>query len=171
MSFISCHVQKICTTIRSYASQIHLRLHPPPSSSQPQSAPSINPESQLVLTPVLDPENQNQILLQWKNIAMGFCFTAALEISLFFAQNKFQLSISFHLLSFAILLIFIFLFVSNFIAHKFPTTAQFMEKIAVFLAATVFVFTITIPFPPSLKCVIWALYVVSFIAVLFVVSS
>ncbi|KAL5781181.1 hypothetical protein ACOSP7_006210 [Xanthoceras sorbifolium] len=97
---------------------------------------------------------------------MGFCFKAALEISLFFAQNKFQLFISFHLLSFAILLIFLFLFVSNFIAHKFPTTAQFMEKRAVLHAATVFVLTIAILFPPSLKCVIWALYVV-----LYVISS
>ncbi|KAL5781174.1 hypothetical protein ACOSP7_006203 [Xanthoceras sorbifolium] len=136
------------------------------SSSQPQSPPSIDPESQLVITPVLDPENQNQILLQWKNIAMGFCFTAALEISLFFVQNKSQLSISFHFLSFAILLIFLFLFVSNFITHKFATTAQVMEKIAVLLAATVVVFAFTIPFPLSLQCVIWALYVISLIAVL-----
>ncbi|KAL5784097.1 hypothetical protein ACOSQ2_006489 [Xanthoceras sorbifolium] len=166
MSTISCPVRTICATIRSYASQIRLRLHPPPSSSQPQSPPSIDPESQLVITPVLDPENQNQILLQWKNIAMGFCFTSALEISLLFAQTKSQLSISFHLLSFAILLIFLCLFVSNFIAHKFPTTVQVMEKIAVLLAATVVVFAIAIPFPLSLKCVIWALYVISLIAVL-----
>ncbi|TXG72767.1 hypothetical protein EZV62_001346 [Acer yangbiense] len=85
MSSISSSVQKFCASITSFVSQIPLRLHPPtpPSSSQPQSSPPIDIESQLVTTPV---ENQNQILLQWKNIGMAFCFTSALEISLLTAQ-------------------------------------------------------------------------------------
>ncbi|TXG72766.1 hypothetical protein EZV62_001345 [Acer yangbiense] len=117
-------------------------------------------ESQLVSsTPV---QNQNQL----KNIAMAFYFTTPLEISLLFAQTNSQLSNSFHLLSFLILLTFLFLFVSNFIAHKYARTAQDLDKIAVLLVATAVVFTITIPFPLILKCVTWALYAISLIVVL-----
>ncbi|KAK0607918.1 hypothetical protein LWI29_022605 [Acer saccharum] len=165
MSSISSSVQKFCATITSFVSQISLRLNPPtpPSSSQPQSSPPIDIESQLVTTLV---ENQNQIMLQWKNIGMAFCFTSAFEISLLFAKTNSQLSNSLHLLSFAIFLTFLFLFVSNFIAHKYARTAQVLEKIAVLLVATAVVFTITIPFPLILKCVTWALYSISLIVVL-----
>ncbi|TXG72764.1 hypothetical protein EZV62_001343 [Acer yangbiense] len=149
MSSISSIV--LCASIISFVSQIPLGLHPP----TPPSSPPVDIESQLVTTPV---ENQNQILLQWKNIGMAFCFTSALEISLLFAQTNPQHSNSFHLLSFAIFLTFLFLFVSNFIAHKCARTAQVLEKIAVLLVATAVVFTITIPFQLILKCVTWALY-------------
>ncbi|KAK3204354.1 hypothetical protein Dsin_018400 [Dipteronia sinensis] len=159
MSSISSSVQKFSATITSFVSQIPQRLHP--STTPSSSSPPIDIESQLVSsTPV---ENQNHILLQWKNIAMAFCFTSALEISLLFAQTNSQLS---NLLSFLILLTFLFLFVSNFIANKCARTAQVLEKIAVLLVTTAVVFTITIPFPLILKCVAWALYAISFIVVL-----
>ncbi|KAJ0035882.1 hypothetical protein Pint_25844 [Pistacia integerrima] len=94
---------------------------------------------------------------------MTFCFTAALEIALLFAQIQSQLPVSFHILSF---LIFLFLIVANIIGHDFTTISQVLELVSVILVATTVVFTIAIPFPLSLKCVTWALYAISLLIIL-----
>ncbi|KAK2654287.1 hypothetical protein Ddye_014143 [Dipteronia dyeriana] len=157
MSSILSSVEKLST----YFSQISLG-HQPPTPPPSSSSPPIDIESQLVSsTPV------SQSLLQWKNLAISFCFAAPLEMALLFAQTKSQLSISFHLLSFLVLLTFLFLFVSNFIAHKWAGTAQVLEEIAVLLVPTAVVVTVTIPFPLIMKCVTWALYAISLTVILF----
>ncbi|KAJ0092243.1 hypothetical protein Patl1_26492 [Pistacia atlantica] len=59
---------------------------------------------------------------------MAFCFTAALEISLQYVHNQFHLPLSFHVLSFLVMLTSSLLFVAKFIGLKFilgnatPTT-------------------------------------------------
>ncbi|KAK2654281.1 hypothetical protein Ddye_014137 [Dipteronia dyeriana] len=146
--------------LSDYFPQISLG-HQPPTPPPSSSSPPFDIESPLVSsTPV------SRSMLQWKSLAISFCFAAPLEMALLFAQTKSQLSISFHLLSFLVLLTFLFLFVSNFIAHKWVGTAQVLEKIAVLLVATAVVVTVTIPFPLILKCVTWALYAISLIVIL-----
>ncbi|ESR56179.1 hypothetical protein CICLE_v10024327mg, partial [Citrus x clementina] len=94
--------------------------------------------------------------LQWQNIVIAFCFTSAIEIAVLFAQAKsFPLSISFYLLSFVILIIFLSHFVAKAVGENFTVTSKFLEKLIVFLAATSFIIAITIPFPLWLKCTAW----------------
>ncbi|KAJ0035883.1 hypothetical protein Pint_25847 [Pistacia integerrima] len=139
--------------IISQMSQIRQRMYPPPSS-QPPSSSSTDIESQAAVVPQ---QNHNPLLHQWGNILMAFCFTSALEIAILSAQIQSQLPVSFHILSFAILLIFLFLLVSSFIGHHFKTINQVLELVSVILFATTFVFTIAIPFRLSLKCLAWTL--------------
>ncbi|KAJ4723576.1 putative GTPase IMAP family member 1 [Melia azedarach] len=96
-------------------------------------------------------------VVDWPNVVMGFCFTSAVEI----AKAKSDLSPSYYPLSFAILLTFLCLFVAKLIAQKFIFASQVLQKVAIFVAATAFVFATTIPFPLPLKCATWALYAVS----------
>ncbi|KAJ4723581.1 putative GTPase IMAP family member 1 [Melia azedarach] len=150
------------TSVQSFLSQLRPRSDPSRSSSPtlPVSSPSIrDSESQAVTAPnTQQVHNPNQFLLQWQNVVMAFCFTSALEIALLFAQTKSQLSVSFYLLSFVVLLIFLSLFVAKFVGEKFVFTSQVLEKVAVLLAATSLILTITIPLPLRLKCAAWTLY-------------
>ncbi|TXG72763.1 hypothetical protein EZV62_001342 [Acer yangbiense] len=141
------------------------RLHPSSSGQLSSSSSADDLEAQQPVTPPVE-QNQRQFWLQWRNIVMAFCFTSALEIALLFAQTKSQLPLSFYILSLAILLTFLCLFVANFIGPHFTNTAQVLEKIAALLFATTVVFTIAIPLPLILKCVIWALYAIALFAVL-----
>ncbi|KAJ0091373.1 hypothetical protein Patl1_12430 [Pistacia atlantica] len=74
---------------------------PPPL--QTPSSSSMDLESQVVVAPQ---QNGNQFLHHWQNVFMTFCFTSAVEIAILFAQIQSQLPVSFHILSFAIFLIF-----------------------------------------------------------------
>ncbi|KAK2642892.1 hypothetical protein Ddye_024655 [Dipteronia dyeriana] len=112
--------------------------------------------------PVTAPEqNHSQLWLQWRDIVLEFCFTSPLKIALLFAQTNSQLPLSFYILSLAILLTFLCLFVANFIGPHFTNAAQVLEKITAMLVASTVVFTIAIPLPLILKCVIWALYAIA----------
>ncbi|KAJ0035886.1 hypothetical protein Pint_25848 [Pistacia integerrima] len=147
--------ESIKALFASIISRIPQRSGAPPPSQTPSSSPStIDLESQEILSPQ---HNGNQFLQQWRNVVMTFCFTSALEIALLFAQIQSQLPVSFHILSFLIFLIFLFLIVANIIGHDFTTISQVLELVSVILVATTVVFTIAIPFPLSLKCVTWAL--------------
>ncbi|KAJ0034729.1 hypothetical protein Pint_25881 [Pistacia integerrima] len=121
---------------------------------EPPSSPDAQPKPPL-------PHNN----LQWQNIIMAFCFTSALEISLQYVQNQFHLPSSFHLLSLLIMLTFALLFVAKFISLKFPVASQVLEKLVVLMAVTTVFYTIAIPFPLSLKCATWAVYVASMLTV------
>ncbi|KAK3183323.1 hypothetical protein Dsin_030609 [Dipteronia sinensis] len=159
MSITEC-LQAIWSLFINLMSRLHPTSDDPPSSS---SADDLEAQQQPV---VVVEQNHSQFWLQWRNIAMAFCFTSALEIALLFAQTNSQLSVSFYILSLAILLTFLCLFVANFIGPHFTNTAQVLEKIAVLLVVTTVVFTIAIPLPLILKCVIWAFYAIALFAVL-----
>ncbi|KAJ4723585.1 putative GTPase IMAP family member 1 [Melia azedarach] len=152
------------TLVQSFLSQLPPRSDPPPSSlpTLPASSPSTrDSDSQAVSAPnTQQVQNPNQILLQWQNVVMAFCFTSALEIALLFAQTKSQLPVSFYFLSFVILLVFLSLFVAKFVGEEFVFTSEVLEKVAILLAATSFILTITIPLPLSFKFAVWTLYVV-----------
>ncbi|KAH9727402.1 hypothetical protein KPL70_008660 [Citrus sinensis] len=163
---IALSLQAFFTSIITFISG---RLRP--SSNPPPSASSTgdDPESQQVTAPVPNTEpkiNPNQFLLQWQNVVMAFCFTSAIEIAVLFEQTKSSpLSVSFYLLSFVILIIFLSLFVAKSVGQNFTVTSQVLEKVAIFLAATSFIITITIPFPLLLKCTTWALYALCLIII------
>ncbi|TXG72762.1 hypothetical protein EZV62_001341 [Acer yangbiense] len=162
-------LQEIYSLLINLMSRIHPTSDPPSSSGQLSSSSSADDleAQQPVTAPVVVVEqNHSQFWLQWRNIVMAFCFSSALEIALLFAQTKSQLPLSFYILSLAILLTFLCLFVANFIGPHFTNTAQLLEKIAALLVATTVVFTIAIPLPLILKCVIWVLYAVALFAVL-----
>ncbi|KAH8502336.1 hypothetical protein H0E87_013867 [Populus deltoides] len=69
---------------------------------------------------------------------LNLCFTAALQITIQYGQ---------------------------FIGKKIPTASKVLEKVAFFLAATTFFFAIATPFPLGIKCAIWAVYIMSLIAI------
>ncbi|KAJ6741248.1 IMAP FAMILY MEMBER 1 putative-RELATED [Salix purpurea] len=155
-------------------------------SSQPQPSPSnTTSESQAPPSPqspsgVRDPlppttsESQRSNILdakldlekELKKTLLGLCFAAALQIatpSKQVAESEINNSIS--LLSLSTAAIFGSLFTSHFIVEKMPTASRVLDKVAFFLAATTFFFAIATPCPLSIKCAIWALYIISFIAI------
>ena len=105
-------------------------------------------------------------VLEWQNVIMGFCFSSALEITILFAQTNSELSPLYYVLSFAILLTFLSLFVSKLIMHKFTVASQVLEKAAVIIAATALVLATTIPYSAKLKYATWSLYAVSLLAII-----
>ncbi|KAG6768734.1 hypothetical protein POTOM_027663 [Populus tomentosa] len=99
---------------------------------------------------------------------LSFCFAAALEITIQSKQvAESEIHKSINLISLAIAAIFASLFVSPFIGKKIPTASKVLEKVAFFLAATTFFFAIATPFPLGIKCAIWAVYIMSLIAIAF----
>ncbi|GAY53251.1 hypothetical protein CUMW_147920 [Citrus unshiu] len=164
MSLTSC-LQACFTSIITFISgQLGPSSNPPPSSSSTDD----DSESQQVAAPIPNTEqkiNPNQFLLQWQNVVLAFCFTSTIEIAVLFEQTKSPLSVSFYLLSFVILIIFLSLFVAKSVGQNFTATSQVLEKVAVLLAATSFIITITIPFPLWLKCTAWALYALCLIII------
>ncbi|KAJ0033991.1 hypothetical protein Pint_25834 [Pistacia integerrima] len=76
---------------------------------------------------------------------MAYCFDSALKIAVLFAQKKSELPLSIHIFSFAILLTFLCLFVAKFIAPKSDVASKVVEKVAVLIAVTAFIISVTIP--------------------------
>ncbi|KAH9783585.1 FAR1 domain-containing protein [Citrus sinensis] len=115
----------------------------------------------------MDEEANNQVF-EWQNVIMAFCFSSALQIAILSAETKKELSPSFCVLSFAIFLTFLFLFVSKLIAHKFAAASQALEKAAIVVAATTLVLATTIPYVANsakLKYAAWALYAFSLLTI------
>lgn len=107
-------------------------------------------------------------VFEWQNVIMGFCFSSALEIAILSAETQKELSPSFCVLSFAILLTFLSLFFSKLIAHKFPAASKAIDKAAIFVAATTFALATTIPLIAKfrkLKYAVWALYALSLLII------
>ncbi|KAJ6677715.1 hypothetical protein OIU85_008304 [Salix viminalis] len=134
-----------------------------PQSSQPQPSPSntIN-ESQRnnILDAKLDLEKE------LKKTLLSLCFGAALQIAIQCNQAaESELNNSISLLSLGTATIFASLFTSHFIVENMPTASRVLDKVAFFLAATTFFFAIATPFPLGIKCAIWALYIISLVAV------
>lgn len=99
---------------------------------------------------------------------LSLCFTAAIQITIQYGQGaESEAHYPIILISLAIAAIFASLFVSPFIGKKIPTASKVLEKVAFFLAATVFFFAIATPFPLGIRCAIWAVYIISLIAIVF----
>ena len=99
--------------------------------------------------------------MEWQKTLVSICFTSGLQIALHFHQNTDSKLDSLHLVCILVAIIFSCLFVSHFInPAKFPMTSKVLGKVAVFLAATVFFITISIPFPPRVKWTAWIIYAI-----------
>ncbi|KAJ6733937.1 hypothetical protein OIU74_005685 [Salix koriyanagi] len=143
-------------------------------SSQPQPSPSnTTSESQAPPSHTINESQRSNILdakldleKELRKTLLGLCFAAALQIatrSKQVAESDIDNSIS--LLSLGTAAIFAALFTSHFIGEKMPTASRVLGKVAFFLAATTFFFSIATPCPLSIKCAIWALYIISLIAI------
>ncbi|KAJ9676826.1 hypothetical protein PVL29_022031 [Vitis rotundifolia] len=106
--------------------------------------------------------------LNWSKLVIAFCFGSALEIAhQSRSQSQSQLpSTLYLLLCFAISVSFSCIFVAKFVGSRFSMAAQLLELAGVLFAVTAFFLAITSPFPLSLKFTVWALYVVSLLAIL-----
>ncbi|KAJ6741253.1 IMAP FAMILY MEMBER 1 putative-RELATED [Salix purpurea] len=155
-------------------------------SSQPQPSPSnTTSESQAPPSPqspsgVRDPlpptitESQRNNILdakpdlekELKKTLLSLCFGAALQITIQCKQvAESEINNSVSLLSLGTAAIFASLFTSHFIGEKMPNTSRMLDKVAFFLAATTFFFAIATPCPLAIKCAIWAVYIMSSIAI------
>lgn len=144
---------------------------PLPSSSNTTSESQSPTGGRLPLT--INESQRNNVLdakpdmeTELRKILLSLCFTAAIQIKIQhrqFAESEDHYPII--LISLAIVAIFASLFVSPFIGKKIPTASMVLEKVAFFLAATTFFFAIATPFPLGFKCAIWAVYIMSLIAI------
>jgi hypothetical protein len=146
-------------------------------SQSPQAGHPPSPESptggRLPLT--INESQRNNVLdakpdfeIELKKTLLSLCFTAALQITIQYKQvAESEIHKSINLISLAIAAIFASLCVSQFIGKKIPTASTVLEKVAFFLAATTFFFAIATPFALGIKCAIWAVYIMSLIAIAF----
>ncbi|KAM3689286.1 hypothetical protein ACJW31_09G033500 [Castanea mollissima] len=106
--------------------------------------------------------------MNWADVMIGFCLSAALEMASLYTQIERQLSATFHWLSLAIGFAFACFFVSQFIKSKsnFLVTAQVLHKFGVFFAVTAFFMAITIPLPLYFKFATWAIYAISVLTII-----
>ncbi|KAK3223584.1 hypothetical protein Dsin_010609 [Dipteronia sinensis] len=113
--------------------------------------------------------NYGQETLDWAVRMIGFCLPPAVAIAVQFLKTdqSHELPLAFYFLSLALILSFNFLFLTKFIAPKFPETAKLLERFGVFLAVTAIYIAVTIPLPLWLKCIIWIVFVISCITILF----
>ncbi|KAF9679192.1 hypothetical protein SADUNF_Sadunf07G0114500 [Salix dunnii] len=153
-------------------------------SSQPQPSPSnTTSESQAPPSPESPPgvrellphtisESQRNNILdakldlekELKKTLLGLCFGAALQIATQVAESEINRS-TISLLSLGTATIFASLFTSHFIGENMPTASRMLDKVAFFLAATTFFFATATPCPLGIKCAIWAVYIISLIAI------
>jgi hypothetical protein len=144
------------------------QTQPPPSPQSPTRARELPP-------PTINESRRNIILdanqdldMELMKTLLNLCFTAALQITIQYKQvAESEIHKSINLISLAIAAIFASLFVSQFIGKKIPTASTVLEKVAFFLAATTFFFAIATPFALGIKCAIWAVYIMSLIAIAF----
>ena len=129
-------------------------------------------ESQQLPPPTMNQEEELANMLhaqqemEWQKTLVSICFTSGLEMALHFHQITHSKPDSLHLLSILVAILFSCLFVSHFInPTKFPRTSKVLGKVAVFLAATVFFITISIPFPPGVKWAAWIIYAISLLVI------
>ncbi|KAJ6865948.1 hypothetical protein NC652_037467 [Populus alba x Populus x berolinensis] len=128
--------------------------------SQQLPPPTMNEEEELVNMFHAKQE------MEWQKTLISICFTSGLQIALHFHQITDSKLDSLHLLSILVAILFSCLFVSHFInPTKFPRTSKVLGKAAVFLAATAFFITISIPFPPGVKWVTWIIYAISLLVI------
>ncbi|KAL4605555.1 hypothetical protein ACB092_09G037700 [Castanea dentata] len=108
------------------------------------------------------------LYMDWADLMIGFCLSAALEMASLYTQIERQLSATFHWLSLAIGFAFACFFVSQFIKSKskFLVTAQVLHKFGVFFAVTAFFMAITIPLPLYFKFATWAIYAISVLTII-----
>ncbi|KAK0573278.1 hypothetical protein LWI29_005599 [Acer saccharum] len=113
---------------------------------KPKPEPEPEPEAPLLA-------NYDQEKLDWAVRMICYCLPPAVSIAIQFLQNQsHELPLAFHFLSLILILSFNFLFLSKFIAPKFPETAKLLERLGVFLAVTAIYIAITVSLPVWLKC-------------------
>ncbi|EOY33606.1 hypothetical protein QQP08_025327 [Theobroma cacao] len=141
--------------------------HESPQAQLPSPAPTPTTASNLKLQ--LESMLCSQRHLQWQNAVLAFCFSYALGVSLQFVgtdRSNHQLPFPLVLLSFLVLLTFIFIMLAYFIHSNCTRTTQAVERISLLLAAAAFCQTLSIPFPFELKCAIWAVFVLFLLIVM-----
>ncbi|XVF69070.1 hypothetical protein PTKIN_Ptkin11bG0051300 [Pterospermum kingtungense] len=140
---------------------------PQPQFPSPAPTPTTPPNLKQLQESLLAAQHH----LQWQNSVLAFCFSYALGVSLQFMgadQSNHHLPFPLLLLSFLVLLAFIFILVAFFIHPNSTRTSQALEKLACLLAAAAFCHTLSIPFSFELKCAIWAVFLLSlFIVMIF----
>jgi hypothetical protein len=126
------------------------------------------PESVSRLWHRANQEEEAEQEMEWQKVLISTCFTSGLQIALHFHQITDSKLDSLHLVCILVAIIFSCLFVSHFInPSKCPMTSKVLGKVAVFLAATVFFITISIPFPPGVKWATWIIYAISLLVIAF----
>ena len=100
------------------------------------------------------------------NNMVNFCLASATAIAVTYAQIHSKFSPTVDVVSFECLVCFASFFVSKFMKPKFPAIARVLDRLGVFIAVTAFFTTTTIPFPLCLQVITWAVYAISFFAVL-----
>ncbi|KAK9278358.1 hypothetical protein L1049_027923 [Liquidambar formosana] len=140
---------------------------PPPPPPPPASGGDLEVSAKHNLQPAspIVVNNQN-INRDWAKIIIAFCLTAAVDIALLPVQTHSQLPTTFYFPSLSMSFAFASLFVAQFIGAKYPVAARVLDRIGVFFAATTFFLAISIPFPLSLKCTTWTLYVLALLVII-----
>ncbi|KAK8596175.1 hypothetical protein V6N13_000821 [Hibiscus sabdariffa] len=116
-----------------------IQVPQPETASNDIEHQPVQPPSQAQLPSQLEPVVRNH--QQWQNAILGFCFSYALGVSLQFVspgRPDHRLPLPTVLLSFLVLLVFIFILLAFFIHPKCTMISQALQKAALLLAATAF---------------------------------
>ena len=136
--------------------------HPDGVDGQTLGEPALDPEAQAQPPGLVAHEHRKK---DWNNAMVAFCLASSMAIALQPVQDHSQLQSSLPLLAIPLLLGFTSFFLSVFIDSKFVVTVRVLQKFGQFFTVTVFFGAITLPFPFYFKCISWAVYFISFLAV------
>ncbi|GLT58249.1 hypothetical protein SLA2020_311570 [Shorea laevis] len=107
---------------------------------------------------------------QWESAIISFCFTSAIEISLYKFQQPESNELPFPilLLSCANLFTFALLVVAKLISDddRLTTISKALQQATIILAFAQLCYTVAIPFTLILKCTVWAIFAISIIVVI-----
>ncbi|KAK8676941.1 hypothetical protein V6N13_142499 [Hibiscus sabdariffa] len=143
LALIAAFVIRLCPALHQQITQATATTN---IEDQPVRPPSPQPQSPSQLEPLLAVQDHPQ----WQEAVIGFCFSYALGVSLQHMSDH-RLPSPSVLLSFLVLLTFIFILAAFFIHPKCTTTSKALQKVGLLLAAAAFCHALSIPLSFELK--------------------
>ena len=162
-AFFSLILKYMVPVLSKFASR--LQRQTPPSGEDVDIEAAAQPDGGDVFDPQLLFELEHR-KKDWNNAMVAFCFAASMAIALLPVQVYSQLQSSLPFLALALLLGFTSFFLSVFINSKFVVTIRVLQKFGQIFTVTAFFMAITLRFAFYFKCTSWAIYLISFLAIL-----
>ncbi|KAF8037491.1 hypothetical protein BT93_B0401 [Corymbia citriodora subsp. variegata] len=138
------------------------------SQLQPPAPSALDLEMGRMAHDALPTASETKPGLAWEKIIISFCLTSATELAVASIQEGNHLPPVYCLYSVAVILAFVFVFISKYIDSntKYLTISFALQHISIFFVATAFFIAMTIPFNFWLKCSAWAIYAIAILAIL-----
>uniref|UniRef100_A0A7N0TTX4 Uncharacterized protein n=1 Tax=Kalanchoe fedtschenkoi TaxID=63787 RepID=A0A7N0TTX4_KALFE len=143
--------------IKSSANAVLRSISPVPRRRLIRSSSS-DPEAAAVAVFTVVSNKNPEVVVDWRQVTVTFCFCGGVALSIVPAQVLRESPISFRVLPVLIALTISFLFMSDVILAKHPSTARVLKFIWKLSVGAALFTALCIPLPTTLKCVVWTIF-------------